>query len=117
MEELLVYFIGLLATGAVALLGLLYKRLAERYDWIDELAADEVVDEYIMKGVMHVKAHLIELTEKYGKEIELNSKEGIQEVVKYVMSYAPKAIQKLGFTEEYVTDLVEGYLFDEHKDN
>jgi len=108
--ELLFYVISVLGAVAVVFLRAVYTRLTERYDWLDELDADKVVEEYIMKGVMYAESHLVELAEKYGKNVDIKSPEIVQEVVSYVMAYAPKALKKLGFSEEYLTDLVESYL-------
>ena len=110
--EPLFYVIVLIGAGVIGALSATYKRLTERFDWLDELDADNVVDEYIYKGIRWAKSHLKELTEKHGKEVDLNAPEVIEDIVNWIIPKIPKALSKLGFNKEYIRDLVESYIED-----
>ncbi len=110
--EPLFYLIALIGAGLVGAASAMYKRLAERFNWLDELDADEVIDEYVYKGIQWGKTHLRELAEKHAKDVDLGAPEVIDDIVNWVMPKTPKAASKLGYNKEYVRELVESRIRD-----
>jgi len=112
--EPLFYVISVLSTVAVSTLIMFYNKLAKRYDWLDEISSDDIVNEYIMKGVMYAKSRLNELAEEHGKDVDIHSSEATQEILQYVVDNAPKALKKVGFSEDYLLKLIKSYLAEDN---
>lgn len=100
------YGIELLAVVLVAIAGFAYRKLASRFDWLDELDADVVVEDYIERAIAHGKKKAKAFAEKKGKNVDLGQPEVVDTMVNYIMERAPKALKKVGFTRDRVRELL-----------
>jgi len=108
-EEPLFYVVSIVSASLIVILKMFYNRMRDRFDWLDEIASDDVVNEYIVKGVMCVKARLLE----EGEKVDISSFAFVEEVLQYVVFNAPKALKKVGFTDDYLKKLIKAYLVEE----
>ena len=102
---LLNHLVEILAVIITGLVGLGYRVLAKRFQWLDEMDGDKVVDEYVGKGIKWAK-HQAKAWGKEHGEIDLNTPEAIDQVVNYVVKKAPDAMRKAGFGPEDIRDKI-----------
>lgn len=99
------YGIELLAAVLVAIAGFAYRKLAARVDWLDELDADEVVDDYVARAVDYGKKKARAYADKKN-EVDLGQPDIVEDMVSYVIARAPGALKKTGFTKSRVRELI-----------